>query len=219
MQFNIFKILVLTFLIGLSSLAFGTEWYEKFSFKINDQFDLTMFHAVPGNERIMGTFRTGHRVVTAGQIYVIFSQAELQRIETAGNRKYIHYENILDSKKATFWKNTFAKRGVIVRIPSVVSIAGVIANRYFPTVGKAFTATTLFIDVLLASRDGVKKDARELSGIMSKGGKFTNYLTIQRNQNNHPFVHSDVFYQAKIAEEPKPRFYLIYSSVHAVKVE
>ena len=194
-----------------------TKWYEKFSFKINDPFNITMLHAfLEDKNRIIGTFsRTGYRTVSQGEVYVIFSQDELQKIEDAGDRKYIHYENQLEKDTADYWKKEFAKRSEVKRVPFWISALGLIPMPR--VVSLALTATILLFDEVLASQDVKTVTAGILSELIAPGGKFIQYFTIRSDQEKHPYLHSDMLYHVTVQGEQ--RSYLIFSSIHAVKVD
>ncbi len=68
------------------------------------------------------------------------------------------------------------------------------------------SAMALLMDSALASRDVKTIEANILAELMTKGGKLIDYLTICHDQDNHPFVHSDVFYHVTV--QGQSRFYL-----------
>jgi len=217
MQLSISK-QIFSFILFLvfSPLTFGA-WYDSIPVEQNDPFDLTIYHAITsGNDRLMGTFRFGgkpHR----GKMYVILSKTELANIEAAGSNGYVHHEKVLTKKEAVVWKRFFVKRGGVMRVPLLVSMAGTAVGFVSVPVGVAIGVTGTLMDTLLATTDVKTVKAAVLAELMINGGKFVEYTTIHRDNAGHPYIHSDVFYQVTIQRQL--RSYLIYSSVYAVKVE
>ncbi|NUM33445.1 MAG: hypothetical protein HUU50_02780 [Candidatus Brocadiae bacterium] len=193
-------------ILMLIPFLYADPWYTKIPIKTADYFNIGPFHSVAsGNERIMGSFYLKGDPSSL-RMYVIMGSREAKKIQTS--KMYLYHEVVLDMKSADFWKGFFYRHSESHNVPFVYSIIGLVFSE--------FSYAMLLMDAISALEHKNAITHSALAELMAPGGVFAQYLTILYDQEQHPYLHSNLFYQVKV--QNKLRYYLIYSSIFALKI-
>ena len=212
-------IIVFVVIFTIPSLSIARQWYESESFERSDPFGLGSYHSASGpsnNNRIMGTYRIGSSNPARGFVYIRLKRIEFNEISQASPPGFLHYENVLDTKEAKFWNNFFKYKSSNEGVPLIISLATNFSNfGYF--IDTFVNSGMLLLDAALKEYGNTIISNSAFAEIIAKGGRFREYSRIVKDSDGHPFLHNDVYYQITVGEEE--RFYPIYSSRYAVKIE
>lgn len=197
-------------LLAVVPTAAPAAWYEEVAIQDSDPFGIGPFHSVAtGGTRIMGTYPMGIANPARGRLYVKLPRSRAQEIEAAGNLSHVWFSKTLDDDSAQFWSGFFRERSEVTRVPLLFSLVGV--------VNVPMGVGAVLLDTVLSSADTNTVTAGALAELMAPGGEFVHYVSIRRDADDHPYLYGDLFYQVRVQDSP--RYYLIYSSRHALKVE